>query len=386
MSHSPSAFSTAAHTDCSPVQAVIRLDHLRHNVQSLRALAGEATLMGVVKADAYGHGALRAATVLHEEGVRHFAVARVSEAVALRDAGLTAPILVLGAPLPHHLDAYAAHNLGVTVSSVTVADAVMDAATPSAPLHAHVKVDTGMGRIGLAPEEAPAVVDRLRRAAGVEIAGLWTHFAAADADDPSFAHQQLDRFERVASQIEDAPPCLHVANSSALLTLSKRLSTLSPALVRTGIMLYGLADRADFAAEADLRPVMQFTAQVTHVKTVAPGTTISYGRQWEAPRETRIATIGAGYGDGYPRLCSNRAEVGLHGKRVPVVGAVCMDMLMVDLGPPGTGPDVAVGDTAVLFGPGGPSAFDVATWAETIPYEVCCRVDERVPRRYIDRS
>ncbi len=380
------ASDVAQDADLSPVQAVIRLDHLRHNVRSVRALAGAAQLMGVVKADAYGHGAVPIARVLHEEGVRHFAVARIGEAVTLRDAGFTAPILVLGAPLPHHLAAYAAYDLGVTVASAAVADAVVDAATSHAPLRVHVKVDTGMGRIGLTPNAAPDVIHRLFRASGVEVAGLWTHFATADADDPTFVHQQLDRFERVAGQVGDAASCVHVANSSALLTLSERLPDVQPALVRTGIMLYGLADRADFAAEAGLRPVMQCTAQVTQVKTVPAGTSISYGRQWQAERETRIATLGVGYGDGYPRLCSNRAEVTLGGHRVPVVGAVCMDMMMVDLGPPGTGPDVAVGDAAVLFGADGPSAFDVARWAETIPYEVCCRIDARVPRRYVSTA
>lgn len=368
----------------SPVRAIIHLDRLRHNVRTLRERAGGASLMGIVKADAYGHGAVRVARTLHEEGVRHFAVARVREGVALRDAGIDAPILVLGAPLPHHLAAYDAYDLGVTVAAPAVADAVIEAAAAGAVLRAHVKVDTGMGRIGLSPEEAPAIVRRLRSASGIEVAGLWTHFAAADDDPPSFAHRQLDRFEAVLQGIEEAPPGVHVANSSALLTLPDRLSALRPALARVGIMLYGLADRAALAEAAGLQPVMQLTAQVTHVKTVAPGTSISYGRQWTADRATRIATIGAGYGDGYLRLCSNRAVVGLHGHRVPVVGAVCMDMFMVDLGPPGTPPDVAVGDTAVLFGPGGPSAFEVAAWAETIPYEVCCRVDERVPRHYVD--
>jgi alanine racemase len=376
--------STEARTDLSPVQAVIRLDHLRHNVRAIRSLAGEAALMGVVKADAYGHGAVRVAKVLYEEGVRYFAVARISEGIILRQAGLSAPILVLGAPLEHQLAAYAKYELDVTVPSRSVADAVAAAATPTTPLRVHVKVDTGMGRIGLRSDVAPDVVERLHHVPDLELAGLWTHFATAGAQDPSFAHRQLDEFEDLMYRIRGIDFCVHVANSSALLTLSDRLPALVPALVRTGIMLYGLADRADFVEGADLRPVMQLTAQVTQVKTVPPGTSISYGRQWHADRETRIATIGAGYGDGYFRLCSNRAEVALHGQRVPVVGAVCMDMFMVDLGPPGTGPDVEPGDCAILFGQEGPSALEVAAWAETIPYEVCCRVDDRVPRHYFD--
>lgn len=364
----------------APVRATIRLDHLRHNVRTLQQIA-EAPLMGIVKADAYGHGAVRVAEVLYEEGVRHFAVARIEEGIELRNAGLAGSILVLGAPLPHQLDAYAHYDLDVTVASVAGAKAALAAAYPS--LRVHVKVDTGMGRIGLSPDEAPDVIEQLHQAPGIELAGLWTHLATADSDDAAFAHVQLDRFDAVRRQVGDVAACMHVANSSALLTLSDRLAALSPALVRAGIMLYGLADRADFATTLGLRPVMELTAQVTHIKTVSAGTSISYGQEWTAPRQTRIATLGIGYGDGYLRRGSNRAEVVLHGHRVPVVGAVCMDMLMVDLGPPGSGPDVSPGDEAVLFGLKGPSAFEVAAWAETIPYEVCCRISERVPRHYI---
>jgi len=365
----------------APVRATIRLDHLRHNVRTLQQTA-DAPLMGIVKADAYGHGAVRVARVLHEEGVRHLAVARIAEGIALREAGIEAPILILGAPLPHQLDVYARHDLAITVTSPVVADAVTTASC--SPLQVHVKVDTGMGRIGLSPDEAPRVVEQLHQAPGISLVGLWTHLATADADDVSFAHEQLDRFDAVRHQVSDLAACVHVANSSALLTLPDRLATLSPALVRTGIMLYGLADRADFATALGVRPVMELTAQVTQVKTVSAGTTISYGRTWSAPRRTRIATLGVGYGDGYLRRASNRAEVSLHGHRVPIVGAVCMDMLMVDLGPPGTGPAVEPGDRAILFGAEGPSAIEVADWAETIPYEVCCRIAERVPRRYVD--
>lgn len=369
-------------TDLSTTQAVIRLDHLRHNVRVLRERAGEATLMGVVKADAYGHGAARIAEVLREEGIHHLAVARVGEALQLRGAGLSGPILVLGAPLPAHLPAYAHHRLDVTVSSHEVADAVIATARTTAPLRAHVKVDTGMGRIGLAPDAVAPVVRRLQQADGVELVGLWTHLATADRPDDPFTQQQLDRFDALVRRVGSVVRCVHIANSSAL--LNGHVSTRShvPSMVRIGIALYGLANRSDTAERLGLRPVMQLTAQVVHVKTVSAGTSISYGRRWTAEHVTRIATLGAGYGDGYDRLLSNRAEVNLKSHRVPVVGAVCMDMCMVDLGPPNRAPDVAVGDTAVLFGPDGPSAFDVAAWTDTIPYEVCTRVTGRVPRVY----
>jgi len=347
----PTPADTAPSTGLSPVQVTIYLDHLRHNVRALQEQAGDAQIMGVVKSNAYGHGAVRVAHVLREEGVRHFAVARIAEAIELRSAGITEPLLVLGAPLPHHLPAYAAHNLDVTISSHDVAEAVINAASRQTSLRVHVKVDTGMGRIGLVPDEAASVVDRLQQTEGIDLAGLWTHFATAGQSEHPFAQTQLDRFSDIVQEVGDTALCVHAATE-----------------------------------QVDLRPVMQMTAQVTHIKTVSPGTSISYGRRWKADRRTRVATLGAGYGDGYFRVLSNRAEVAVGGQRVPVIGAVCMDMLMVDLGPEEVGPDVAVGDTAVLFGSGGPSAFEVAAWADTIPYEVCCRVAERVPHVYIDRS
>lgn len=376
------ASDTDSQTDLSPVCAVIRLDHLRHNVRVLQERAGRANIMGVVKTDAYGHGAVRVAEVLREEGVRHFAVARLAEAMELRAAGIADAILVLGAPRPHHLPTYATHRLDVTVSSREVAEAVVAAAPDHAPLRVHVKIDTGMGRIGLPPDEALPIIDRLQATAGIDLAGLWTHLATADRPGDAFTQTQLDRFAPVVRGADGAARCVHAANSGALLDGAVSFRTFDPALVRLGITLYGLANRPEHAAQLGLRPVMQLAARVVHVKTVPAGTSISYGRRWRSDRLTRIATLGAGYGDGYMRLLSNRAEVGLQGRRVPIVGTICMDMCMVDAGPPGTGPDVAVGDTAVLFGPGGPSASEVAGWAETIPYEVCCRVTGRVPRLY----
>lgn len=386
MSHSTSASSPVRDTGTSPVCAVIHLEHLRHNVRILQKRAGRAKIMGVVKADAYGHGAVRVAEVLHEEGVRHLAVARIPEAVELRSAGVTDPILVLGAPLPHDLPAYAAHSLDVTVSSRDIAEAVMAAASERDPYRVHVKVDTGMGRIGMTPAEALPVVRQLRRVKGIDLVSLWTHFATAGRPNGDFAKTQLDRFKQIVSEVGDAALCVHAANSRALLDWEASFRPFDPAMVRLGISLYGLARQPDRTGPSDFRPVMQMTARVVHLKTVAPGTSVSYGRRWHAARRTRIATLAAGYGDGYLRRLSNRAEVGLRERRVPVVGTICMDMLMVDVGPVDGGPEVAVGDTAVLFGPGGPSALEVAAWADTIPYEVCCRVADRVPRIYTDEA
>jgi len=360
---------------------------IRHNVSVLQSLAGPADLMAVVKADAYGHGAIPVTQACWAEGIRHFAVARPEEGIRLRNAGLDGRILVLGAPLPEDLPAYAAHDLGITVSSPDVADAVVAAASNAerTPLRAHVKVDTGMGRIGLAPDAAPALIRRLACTPGVTLAGVWTHFATADEPGSAFAEAQRDRFARLLSALDAPAQHVHAANTGALLTLHKATADADAPLVRTGIALYGMAATADLAARADLRPALQWTARVTHVKTVSPGTPVSYGATWRAERPTRIATLGVGYGDGYPRLGSGRASVRIGGTLRPVVGTICMDMCMVDLGPP-DGPlaqRTEPGDEAVLLGPDGPTAYDVANWAETIPYEICCGISPRVPRRYV---
>ncbi len=365
----------------APTMAEVHLGHLRHNVRVLRARAGQAGLMGVVKADAYGHGAVPVARVLREEGVRHFAVATVPEGMALRRAGLDEPILVLSAPLPAYLPAYVRHRLDVTVPSRAVAEAVAAAARQAGPLRAHVKVDTGMGRLGLPPEEAEAVVRLLEAAPGVTLAGLETHLATATDEADAFALEQLERFEPLRKTLGEAFEHVHVAHSGALFHLPQSLA-FDRALARVGIALYGLTTAPP---RAGLRPLMRLTSRVVQVKTVAAGTTLSYRRTWRAARRSRIATVGAGYADGYPRLLSNRAEVGLRGRRYAVAGLVCMDMFMVNLGAPG-GPGDAVGegDEVVLFGAGGPTTFEVAQWAETITYEICCGISARVPRRYVD--
>jgi alanine racemase len=354
----------------------------------LQRQAGDAALMAVVKADAYGHGAVPVVRALAEEGVEHFAVARPAEGRALRKCGITGAILVLGAPLPSQLPTYAEHDLDVTVSSREAARAVLQSASPEDPLRVHVKIDTGMGRIGLNPEDAPPVIEALNRNPAVAVAGVWTHFATADEPETPFTEVQLDRFEEALSALDAPTGDIHAANTGALFTLDGRLDDLSAGLVRSGIALYGLAATPELAGRADLRPAMTLSARVTHVKTLPEGASVSYGATWTAPAPTRIATLGVGYGDGYPRLGSGRASVSIGGERRPVVGTICMDMCMVDLGPPDQplARRVEVGDEAVLFGPDGPTAYDVARWAETIPYEICCGISPRVPRRYLDEA
>jgi alanine racemase (EC 5.1.1.1) len=372
----------------APVTATVDLAAIRHNARILQERAGEAELMAVIKADAYGHGARPVARAAHEAGVRHYGVARLPEGIHLREDGHTGRILVLGAPSPEQLPRYADHDLDLTVSSADVAAAVLRRASPTAPLRVHVKVDTGMGRLGLPPDDVPAILARLSDAPGVRLAGLWTHFATADASGSAFAQTQLDRFRAVVEAVDVDVEHVHAANTGALLTVGEPAYDFGASLVRSGIALYGLAATPELSARLDLRPAMRLTARVTQLKTVPAGTPISYGARWQAPRRTRIATLGAGYGDGYPRRGSGRASVRIGGASCPVVGTICMDMCMIDLGPPDQAPATRVerGDEAVLFGPAGPTAHEVAQWSDTIPYEIFCGVSPRVPRRYTDRA
>jgi len=368
-----------------PVTATVDLTALRHNVRVLQQRADGADLMAIVKADAYGHGAERVAHTLFEEGVRHFAVARPTEGVQLRRAGLPGRILVLGAPFPDQLSVYAEHNLDLTVPSLETARAVHRTAGPATPLRVHVAADTGMGRIGLSPGEVPSVVQALDDATGVTLAGVWTHLATADEPRSPQARAQLDRFDDLLGQLEATPEHVHVGNTGALLTVEDRVATGPNRLLRTGIALYGYAATPSLDEQITLHPVMQLRARVTHVKTVPAGTSISYGATWTASQRCRIATLGVGYGDGYPRLGSGQAQVRIDGRVRPVVGTICMDMCMVNLGPPDhPAAAVEVGDEAILFGPQGPTLFDVADWAHTIPYEICCGISPRVPRHYTD--
>ncbi|HYE95157.1 MAG TPA: alanine racemase [Rubricoccaceae bacterium] len=365
-----------------PLRAEVDLRALRYNARALRRRAEGATLVAVVKADAYGHGALPVVRALLEEGVERFAVAGVAEGIALREGGVEAPLLVMMAPLPEMLPAYARYNLAATVATREGAEAVASAARRGGPLTVHVKVDTGLHRLGLAPADVPGVLRLLQGAPGVAVEGLWTHFATADEPDLDFAYEQLALFDALVHAV-DPPPLLHLANSGGLLQIPEAVE--GRALVRVGGALYGLPASRILEMEApEVRPVMRLVTRVLQVKTVERGETVSYGRTWTASGPTRIATLAVGYGDGYPRSLSNRGHVAVRGRLYPIAGRVCMDLTMLDLGPPdGPGGAVRVGDEAVLFGSGGPSALDVAEWADTISYALTCGLTARVPRVYV---
>jgi alanine racemase len=339
--------------------------------------------MAVVKADGYGHGAVPAAHAALEGGATALAVAAVSEAEGLRDAGIDAPLLVMGPLTGGEWDRAAA--VGAEPAAWTpeaVAAAAAAGERRGRPLPVHLKLDTGMGRLGARPEDVDALVEAAAGAGpGIRVAGLMTHFATADETDgenAAFMAEQLLRFRgRLPALRERFPDAVvHAANSAATL----RDPGTAFDMVRCGIALYGCSPFMGDPDAHDLRPAMSLVSWLGSVKTLRSRESVGYGRVWRAARGTRIGLVPVGYADGYARVLTGRAQVLVGGRRVPVVGTISMDQLTVDLGPEGT---EEVGDEVVLIGTQGGeriTAEDVAAWRGTINYEVTCAVGPRVPR------
>ena len=368
-----------------PTYAEVDLAAIAANVALACRLAGpQAQVMAVVKADAYGHGAVPVAGAALKAGATWLGVAIPEEAIPLRVAGLTGRILVLGPIPPEQTDLVAAYDLDQCVCDLAQAEALgRTARAHGRTLSIHLKVDTGMGRVGLRPREVRGVAEKLAGLPSVRLVGVMTHFAEAEADDPEFAREQLARFAegvRALSAVQQGGKLLrHAANSAALLCLPEaRLD-----LVRPGIMLYGCHPRGrQRMAEPQLQPALRLRTAISQIQAVARGESVSYGRTFVAPRDVRVATLPVGYADGVGRLLSNRGQVLIRGRRVPIVGRVCMDMTMVDVTDL---PDVRVGDEAVLIGRQGEeeiSADEVAELQGTISYEILSRIGPRVPRVY----
>jgi alanine racemase len=365
--------SSVRSTGFRPTVAEIDLEAVRHNVRAVKPPSSE--LMAVVKANGYGHRAIPVARAALDGGATWLGVALVEEGIALRDAGIEAPILVLTEfPPGSEREALAA---GLTPTAYS-GRAVRSLAETGTGVGVHVKVDTGMHRVGIPPAEAPALVEEAV-ASGLSIEGLWTHFAMAEEPGDPTTHRQLELFLEVCETLASRgirPRYRHAANSGA--TLAAPDTHLD--LVRVGAAIYGIAPGPALKDRLGLRPAMTLRSAVTHIKRVPPGHGISYGHRYRTERETTIATVPIGYADGYLRSLSNRGRVLIRGTRYPVVGSVTMDHLMVDCGDD----PVAVGDDVVLFGRQGEaeiSVEEVAGWAGTIGYEIVCAVSERVPRR-----
>jgi alanine racemase len=363
-----------------PTWLEIDLEAIGNNTRRIQALVGpHVRLMATLKADAYGHGAIRVARTVVQQGVFALAVATLGEAVALREAAITAPILILGYTPPWQVRAAIRHDVRLTVFDDDVAREISAAAQElQLPAIVHVKVDTGMARLGLQPDEVPRFLRHLRNLPGITVEGLFTHFATADSADESFAREQMRRFNGVLQAIEAhglRPPLVHAANSAAIL----RFPEAHFDLVRPGLALYGLSPSAETPVPPGFRSALSFKTAIAQVKLLPPGSPVSYGGAFVTQRHSRIATIPVGYADGFRRSPSWQSVL-VHGRRVPIVGRVAMDYAMLDVTDV---PDAQVGDEVVLIGRQAEeciSAEEVATWLGTINYEVISTILPRVPR------
>ena len=366
--------------------AEVDLGALRHNAAVLAAVAAPAALCAVVKAGGYGHGAVPVARAALEGGASWLAVALVDEGVELREAGIEAPVLLLSEPPGTAMAEVVARRLIPTVYTHVGVEAAAKAVAdtgPDRPLGVHVKVDSGMHRVGAAPEEAVEIATAVHERPELRLDGLWTHFATADDPDPAFTARQSARFDEVVARLAAAgirPRVLHACNSAGAITHPEAHHD----LVRCGLAVYGIPPAPALAGRLSLRPALSLRARVSLVKSVAAGEGISYGLHHRFPRDSVVATVPIGYADGVPwRLGVNGGEVLLGGTRRPLAGAVTMDQLTVDCG---DDHGVAPGDEVMLLGRQGDESVDAWEWADrtgTIAYEILCGIGPRIPRVYV---
>jgi alanine racemase len=352
----------------------VDLNAIRGNLRRMKALTGTRA-MAVVKANAYGHGLEAAARAAAEAGADWLGVARAAEGLALRTAGVTQPALALGYTPPEAAEAALAHDLSLTVFDLEAARAYAAAARRlNRTAKLHVKVDTGMGRLGVMPAEAPAFVRAVRALEGVAVEGLFTHFAGSDLADLTHARAQLKTFENVVAALDQRPPFVHAANSAAAFALPGARFD----FVRMGIALYGLNPSGDVPCPAGFTPALHWKASVSQVKTLPPGHGVSYGPEYITSETETLAAVPVGYADGYRRIPKNVNAVLIAGRRAPVRGRVCMDQILVGVN--GL-PEVKVGDEVTLLGPG-MDADELARRWGTINYDVTSGILARVPRVY----
>lgn len=367
---------------CQRAWVEIDLTALTHNVKQLKnILSPQTQLMAVVKADAYGHGAIAVSQTALAAGASWLGVATIPEGIELREAGITAPILVLGAThTAEQVKAIAHWQLQPTICTAKQALVFSEVlATLKQSLPVHAKLDTGMSRLGTPWQEATEFVQLVQSLPNLKLASVYSHLATADSPDRTVMLQQHQRFEKAIAQIKTSgikPSSLHLANSAAALADPN----FHYDLVRVGLATYGLYPAPHLQNVVDLKPVMQVKARVTQVKTIESGTGVSYGHQFVAQQQTQIAVVGVGYADGIPRNLSNKMQVLIRGKLVPQVGSVTMDQLMLDVS---AIPDIEVGEVVTLLGKDGKYQITADDWAaslETISWEIICGFKHRLPR------
>ena len=365
-----------------PTWADIDLNAIRHNVQEIKKLVSPALFCAVVKADAYGHGAVPVARAAVEAGADWLAVALVEEGKELRDAGIRIPILVLSEPRPSEMVEVVESELVPTVySGAGISAAAAAASSSDTNLKVHLKVDTGMRRVGVEPAFAVTVAKSINERPSLSLDGIWTHCAVADEPDNPFTDKQLSIFEKVLAEYEEARVSVtlrHAANSA--LSINKPEGRYD--MVRCGLVTYGIPPHRDSNTTLDLRPAMKLLSEVSFVKDIGKGEGVSYGLSWKAPRDSRIATVPMGYADGLRRNAGHMGgKVIIQGQKFPIVGNITMDQFLVDCGEI----DIQSGDEVTIIGSQGTEEVTAEDWAAnlgTIPYEIICGVESRIPRRY----
>jgi len=370
------------------VVAEVNLKAIKHNYMEIRAhVPSEVETMAIVKADGYGHGSVQVANLLQEEGVNRFAVAIVKEGEELRESGITSPILVLGYTPRADIKALIENDLTQTVFSYDMAKTISDeAGRLGKKVNVHIKVDTGMGRIGFL--SSPQSIEEVRKISllpHINLEGIFTHFSTADEEDTTYTKKQWDIFEGFLTELREIGieiPVIHAANSAAIMCHS--YADLN--VVRPGIILYGYYPSDYLKGKVlDLMPAMTLKTQVVHVKELPEGSYIGYGRKFYTHQKTKIATIPVGYADGYSRNLGNKGRVLIRGQYAPIVGNICMDQFMVDVT---NIKGVSVEDEVVLFGKQGEKEIpveEIATLLGTINYEIVCMIGKRVPRVYVEK-
>jgi alanine racemase len=361
------------------VWAEISLNRLIDNYRIVRNAVGSAKIMAAIKADAYGHGAIEVARILEAEGIYMFGVAGIEEGIELREAGISSKILVLSPILYSQIDATLEYDIIPTVSELGFFE-ILDKKLKSVgrPYLVHIEIDTGMTRTGFPLDEAKQAIETIAASPRVKIDGVFSHFPLADANG-SFTKGQIARFKQIIEELRPSNVDLgsvHLANSSGIFKWPNSHHN----LVRPGIALYGLRSSPNITYKGDFKPVMALKSRIVNVRDVDAQTPVSYGHTYATKRRSQIATVSVGYGDGYPRLLSNKGEVLIHQQRAPIVGTVCMDLIMVDITDV---PEVRVGDIVTLFGQDGAAEISVeecAIKADTIVYEITSGIGPRVAR------
>ena len=365
-----------------PTAVTVNLSRITENYREIETAVSPAKVMAVLKANAYGHGLIDVARHVVSLGAPYLGVAFLEEGIMLREAGIDTPILVMGGILGNQIPLFLQHNLTLTASSVDKLIQI-DAAAAAMGVTAkvHLKIDTGMERIGVHYYSAETLLEAALACENCAVEGIYSHFANADAADLTSARLQLERFNQVLTFYEERglprPPLCHMANSGAILQLPGAYFD----MVRAGIVLYGVYPSSEVRQTITVRPALSWKSHVVYFKVVKPGHPVSYGSTWQTDHMVRLVTAPVGYGDGYFRSMSNRAEVIIRGKRYPLVGLVCMDQIMVNIEWDSAYND----DEVILIGESGDTTIrceDLAEWAGTIPYEILTNINTRVPRIY----